>query len=41
MPLVNLYNNSKFIPEFEFEIVDLPFSWMDINRDLETTKWLT
>ena len=30
MPQVNLYNNSKFVPEFNFEIVDVPYTWFEI-----------
>lgn len=30
MPQVHLYNNSKFIPEFNYEVVGVPYSWFDI-----------
>ena len=37
LPQVHLYNNSKFIPEFNFEVVDVPYSWFDI-ANLQKTR---
>ena len=30
-------SNSKFIPEFNFEIIGLPYTWFDISKLSQTT----